>query len=54
MCMICIDLARRKLRPLEARRALQEMREALDKEHVAEVESQLDELEAEHEAPTRP
>jgi hypothetical protein len=43
MCIICIDLNRRALRPDEARRALREMRDSLDAEHVRELEQKLDE-----------
>jgi hypothetical protein len=45
MCLICVDLAKEKLTTSEARRALGEMRVALDKEHVREVEAKLAEAE---------
>ena len=47
MCLICVDLAKQKLTTAEARRALGEMREKLDKEHLAEVEAKLAEAERE-------
>ena len=43
--MICIDFDRGSLKLPEARRALGEMREKLDPEHVREVEKKLDEAE---------
>lgn len=52
MCLICIDLAKGALKASEGRRALGEMRTALDKDHVAEVEAKLDAAEeAEQQAP---
>jgi hypothetical protein len=42
MCIICVELAKQAMTPLEARRALSEMRVKLDKNHVAEVETKLD------------
>jgi hypothetical protein len=54
MCIICVDLAKRTLTTSEARRALGEMRGALDKQHVSEVETLVQQLEAEHDAPTKP
>lgn len=54
MCIICIDLAKQAMSPSEARRALREMREALDKDHLAEVEIKVREAEADHDAPTKP
>lgn len=47
MCLICVDLAKQKLKPAEARRALGEMRDQLDAEHVAEVEAKVAEAERE-------
>ncbi|MBS1122752.1 MAG: hypothetical protein H6Q90_4980 [Deltaproteobacteria bacterium] len=41
MCIICVELAKQAMSPLEARRALSEMRVKLDREHVAEVEEKL-------------
>ena len=55
MCLICIELAKQKMTPAEGRRALGEMRVALDRGHVAEVEQKLAEAEAEAAAkPPRP
>jgi hypothetical protein len=45
MCIICIDFERGTLKPREARRALSEMREGMDAEHVKEVEQKLDDAE---------
>jgi hypothetical protein len=45
MCIICVELAKQAMSPLEARRALREMRVKLDKTHVAEVEQKLAEAE---------
>ena len=45
MCIICVDLAKRRLTVPEGRRALREMREALDAAHVTEVEKLLDDAE---------
>ena len=42
MCIICVELAKQAMTPLEARRALREMRVKLDKGHLAEVETKLD------------
>lgn len=46
MCLICIDFDRGALKLQEARRALGEMRPALDPEHAREVEAKLLEAEA--------
>lgn len=46
MCLICVDLAKQKLTPLEARRALREMSEKLDPQHLREIETKLAEAEA--------
>ena len=46
MCIICVDLAKQAMTPAEARRALSEMRVALDKDHVAEVETKLRQADA--------
>ncbi len=46
MCLICIELAKQKMTAAEGRRALGEMRVALDRAHVAEVEQKLAEAEA--------
>ena len=45
MCLICVDFDRGALKVREARRALGEMRQKLDREHVEEVERKLDEAE---------
>lgn len=45
MCIICIDLAKKTITPAEGRRALREMSEKLDKQHVREVETKLTEAE---------
>lgn len=45
MCLICIDFDRGSLKLAEARRALGEMRQKLDPEHVREVQQKLDEAE---------
>jgi hypothetical protein len=52
MCLICVDLAKQKLSAAEGRRALGEMREALDRTHIAEVEALL--AEAERDETTKP
>lgn len=52
MCLICVEIAKSKMTVNEARQQLREMREGLDKAHVAEVESKLDE--AERAASTKP
>lgn len=46
MCLICVELAKQKMTASEGRRALGEMRVALDRAHVAEVEAKLDAAEA--------
>jgi len=45
MCIICIDFDRGALKPREARRALREMREGMDAQHIKEVERKLDDAE---------
>lgn len=45
MCLICVEIAKSKMTVNEARQQLREMREGLDKAHIAEVESKLDEAE---------
>jgi hypothetical protein len=52
MCLICVELAKAKMNAKEGRQALREMREGLDKAHVAEVEAKLTELE--NDAATKP
>ncbi len=46
MCIICVELAKQAMTPLEARRALREMSGKLDRGHLAEVETKLAEAEA--------
>lgn len=46
MCLICIELAKNAMTAKEGRRALGEMRVAMDKAHVAEVEAKLAEAES--------
>ena len=43
--MICVEIAKSKMSAKEARQALREMREGMDREHIAEVESKVTELE---------
>lgn len=45
MCLICVEIAKSKMTVKEARQALREMREGLDRAHIAEVEAKLDEAE---------
>ena len=45
MCLICVEIAKSKMTVKEARQALREMREGMDREHLAEVEAKLDEAE---------
>ena len=45
MCLICIELDRSAMTTREARRALGEMRVALDPTHIEEVEAKLAEAE---------
>ena len=45
MCLICVEIAKSKMTVREARQALREMREGLDRAHIAEVEAKLDEAE---------
>lgn len=45
MCLICVEIAKSKMTVKEARQALREMRDGLDRDHVAEVEAKLDEAE---------
>ncbi len=47
MCLICVDFQRDKLTIPEARRALGEMVEVLDDEHVREVRQMLADAESE-------
>lgn len=45
MCLICVEIAKSKMTLKEARQALREMREGMDRSHITEVEVKLDELE---------
>lgn len=45
MCLICVELAKSKMTVKEARQALREMRTDMDRSHLAEVETRLDEIE---------
>ena len=47
-----VELAKAKMTAKEGRQALREMRDGLDKAHLAEVEAKLTELE--DETPTKP
>ena len=47
MCLICVEIAKQTMTTTEARRALREMRVALDKRHVAEIEAKLRQVDAE-------
>jgi hypothetical protein len=54
MCIICIDLDRSAMNFKEGRRALGEMRVALDAAHVEEVEKKLDAAEQAESRATKP
>lgn len=41
MCMICVDFQRQKMTITDARRALREMVEILEPEHVEEVQDMI-------------
>ena len=43
MCLICIEYAKEKMTIGEAYRALGEMKNELDKEHIKEILNKLDE-----------
>jgi hypothetical protein len=45
MCIICVELAKQSMTPSDARRALREMTDKLDRGHVAEVEAKVREAE---------
>lgn len=45
MCLICVEIAKSKMTVKEARQALREMREGMERGHLAEVEAKLDEAE---------
>lgn len=51
MCLICVEIAKSKMTAKEARQALREMREGMDREHIAEVESKVTELEETEQKP---
>lgn len=54
MCLICVEIAKSKMTALEGRQALREMRVAMDRTHVAEVEAKLAEVEASEKDATKP
>lgn len=41
MCLLCVEFQKNKMTVLEARRALYEMKEDLNSEHVEEIEEML-------------
>jgi hypothetical protein len=45
MCIICVELAKQSMTPSDARRALREMTDKLERGHVAEVEAKAREAE---------
>lgn len=45
MCLICVELAKSKMTAREARTALREMREGMDRQHLNEVEAKIEEAE---------
>jgi hypothetical protein len=45
MCLICVEIAKSKMTVPEARRALREMSEGMDRSHLKEVEAKLAEVE---------
>jgi len=51
MCLICVEIAKSKMSVKEARQALREMRETIDREHAADVEAKLAELEKNEQEP---
>jgi hypothetical protein len=51
MCLICVELAKSKMTAREGREALREMRVAMDKAHVAEVEAKLASAEQDEKKP---
>lgn len=50
MCLICVEFQKQRMTIFEARRALGEMVEGLEPEHVDEVEDMLEEAEEEQAA----
>ena len=45
MCLICVEVAKAKMTAREGREALREMRDGMDRDHLAEVEAKLAEAE---------
>tara|TARA_B100000073_G_C23652567_1_gene541193 strand:- start:170 stop:373 length:204 start_codon:yes stop_codon:yes gene_type:complete len=45
MCIICIELEKNKITPLEAQRSLAEMAFDIDLDHFLEVEEKIQEIE---------
>lgn len=41
MCLICVDLQRQRMTTFEARRALGEMVEGMEPEHIREVQARI-------------
>ena len=50
MCMICVEFQKQRMTVGEARRALGEMIDGLEDEHVQEVETMLEEAEEDHDS----
>ena len=53
MCLICIEIAKSKMTVKEARTALREMAEGMERSHLVEVEQKLQQLEADENDPSR-
>lgn len=49
MCIICIELEKNKITPLEARRSLAEMAFDIDLDHFFEVEEKIQEIQNKNE-----
>jgi hypothetical protein len=49
MCLICVEFEKERMTVAEARRALGEMAEALEPEHIEEVEEMIEETAREDE-----
>ena len=45
MCIVCIELEKNKITPLEAQRSLAEMAFDIDLDHFLEVEEKIQEIE---------
>lgn len=45
MCLICVDIAKQKMTTREARQALREMSEGMDRDHLREVQAKIEEAE---------